>query len=211
MYNVSAFAVKNGETIDVTISGNLSDSCRRAIIRDIYPGGDIIYVRDPGEAQVFIKEWSVNDTAVCAMVLIPWSATISIPTTKDIVSVFINGHKATTVNVLSDHDQYNVWELTGGIIPPNGSYSILPASVNLGHPWDKQYGPDNYKSCSEWILKQPRRQPLEVDLGIDGGGSEAPRGVSVDAGGGGEFPRGLKNEGGGEVPRGLFTSPRFIY
>lgn len=82
MYDLNAFAVRKGNKIEVTISGNLADSCHRAIVEDIYPGGNRQYVRDPGEAQVFIREWIATTGSVCAMILIPWAVTLDIADTQ---------------------------------------------------------------------------------------------------------------------------------
>lgn len=201
MLNVNAFAIRNEQTIEVTITGNLPNSCYRAVINDIYPGGDRVYVRDPGEAQVFIKEWQTTDSPFCAMIIMPWGATVTIPSAKNIVSIYVNGLQVTTVDVITQDDNYNVWELTGGIVPPNGSYSIFPASVGLHHPWTKQFGPANYKTCSEWVRQHENVGNLNL------GGNEFPRGLSQ---GGSEAPRGFEGGGGGTVPRGNPT-PRFVF
>ena len=56
MHDLKAYAVRKTGVIEVSISGMLPDSCHEAVVEDKYPGGKRVYVRDPGVAQVFIKE-----------------------------------------------------------------------------------------------------------------------------------------------------------
>lgn len=50
MYDLKAYAVRKDGVIQVTLSGNLANSCHTASIKDKYPGGGIVYVVDPGTA-----------------------------------------------------------------------------------------------------------------------------------------------------------------
>lgn len=89
MNDLKARAVRKGRVIEVEVSGNLVDSCHTARIADFYPGGTIIYVADPGVAEVFIEE-TVKPDAICTPVLIPWKIKVSIPDPwHDKVNIFI--------------------------------------------------------------------------------------------------------------------------
>jgi len=73
---VNAVAVRSNGVVMVTVSGILQNSCHLAKIKDHYPGGNIVYVKDPGEAQVFIEETVKPDSEFCSLSLVPWSETI---------------------------------------------------------------------------------------------------------------------------------------
>lgn len=93
MYQVTAHAVRNGETIEVTVGGELPDPCHTARIEDFYPGGSRVYVIDPGAAQVFIEETRDPDS-ICTAVIVPWETTVSISDeTHTKVEIFVNNQK----------------------------------------------------------------------------------------------------------------------
>lgn len=54
-FNLAASAFRFNGTITATVFATLPDSCYDTEITDIYPGGTIIYVEDPGAAQVFVR------------------------------------------------------------------------------------------------------------------------------------------------------------
>jgi hypothetical protein len=100
MYDLTANAARKGKNIEVTVGGELPDPCYTAKIKDFYPGGSISYVVDPGAAQVFVEETRDPDR-ICATVLVPWSASVSIPDeahTK--VEIFVNDRKVLEVPVV---------------------------------------------------------------------------------------------------------------
>ena len=53
MYNLTASAYANDSNVEISISGMLANSCVTASVVDTFPGS-IVYIVDPGEAQVFI-------------------------------------------------------------------------------------------------------------------------------------------------------------
>jgi hypothetical protein len=102
MLNVKADAIRKNGVINVTVSGDLPNSCYEAKIVDKYPGGDIKYIQDPGSAQVFIKE-TQKKSGPCAEALVPWKSQVKIPdSTHEEVSIFINGKTVTKTQVQSD-------------------------------------------------------------------------------------------------------------
>lgn len=88
MYINSVIAYRILDTVYVLISANLPRPCDKARIYGTYPG-NIVYVRDPGKAQVFI-EYSYNDDP-CPAVISPWSSSIQLKdSTHDVVEIFVN-------------------------------------------------------------------------------------------------------------------------
>ncbi|WPD21083.1 MAG: hypothetical protein SD837_12835 [Candidatus Electrothrix scaldis] len=79
MYSVNIIAVRKKGIIEVTVTGILPSSCYKAEITDHYPGGNIMYVRDPGEGQIFIKETMRPGDGLCPLVLVPWAETVRFP------------------------------------------------------------------------------------------------------------------------------------
>jgi hypothetical protein len=207
MYEVTAHAVRIGSAVEVTVIGFLATSCHQAKISDVYPGGNIVYIKDPGSAQVFIEEFVQVGTIYCAMVLIPWVATTIIADdTHTTVSVFINKRKELEVPIEEKSKaQFIVVQLTGGIIP-NGDFSIIPAKALYPSIYTMVFGPDTYSMCDQWINEQTPFQFLDAVAVGYGGGGGAPHGFGN--GGGGGMPHGLKailksNEGRSGNPRGL--------
>jgi hypothetical protein len=176
MIDLTVLAIRKNSKIEITLLGSLPDTCHRAVVKDVYPGGDIVYTHDPGAAQVFIEEWVAVSGSMCALVLIPWGATLEIEDgNHNMLDVFINDEKVKSVEV-SSIDQFLVYELTGGIVPSDGKCSILSASVHLpSPPYTKHFGPDNYKACLEWIMRNGKK--LGDQQNLDGGGSGSPRGI----------------------------------
>jgi hypothetical protein len=210
MYNVSAHAVRHHGWIEVTVTGLLPTSCHHARIADIYPGGNIIYIKDPGTAQVFVEETVMPGAIICAMVLVPWAGTVCIPDdSHNKVSIYVNKRKQLEIKVKEKNKaQFIVLQLTGGIVP-NGDYSIVPAGTLYPAIYTKVYGPASYARCDQWIREHSKLHFSILDgvaLGYglskemdddkeaeaEGGGSDAPRGLKVWLSGGSDgHPRSL--------------------
>lgn len=148
MHNLAAHAVRNGKTIEVTISGSLSDSCHQARVVDIYPGGSRVYLKDPGAAQVFIEESVKPGSNICLMVLVPWASTIAIPDAEHTkVEIFINNNEVLEVPVFRK-DEFIVIALTAS---PNTGCSVIPKGSFYPAIYSKVFGPASYKKCKEWV------------------------------------------------------------
>src|SRR5438094_7054588 len=127
MYDVTAHAVRDGKTIEVTISGNLPDSCHQAKLDDIYPGGKRVYIVDPGAAQVFIEESVKPGSSICLMVLVPWATTVAIPDTQHKkVQVFVNNSEILEVPVVEKTSEFIVIALTSQTSGKPKGCSIIP-------------------------------------------------------------------------------------
>lgn len=76
-FNLSVSAVRFGATVIATVQATLPDGCHDAEVTDIYPGGNIVYVVDPGEAQIFVR--FTRGPGPCAEVIREWEAHREIP------------------------------------------------------------------------------------------------------------------------------------
>lgn len=153
MHNVTAHAVRHGKSIEVTVSGFLSDSCHQARIVDFYPGGGRIYVRDPDSAQVFIEESVKPGATICLTYLVPWSATIAIPDPlHDKVEVFVNNQEVVEVPVTTQgaSSLFIVIARTDGAAPRPVGCSIVPKDAVYLAIYHKVFGPDTYAACQAW-------------------------------------------------------------
>jgi hypothetical protein len=148
MNNVTAYAVRNGTTIEVTVGGFLPNSCHTARVEDFYPGGSRQYLVDPDAAQVFIEETIKPGSNRCLMMLIPWGATVPIPDkTHTKVEIFVNNHEVLEVSVVEADSQFIVIALTG----TDTGCSIVPNDALYPAIYSKVYGPDSYDDCKTWI------------------------------------------------------------
>lgn len=147
MIDLKATAVRNGKSIEVLVTGFLNDSCHKARIFDIYPGGNISYIVDPGFAQVFLDETSSQGSDYCLLVLVPWAESITIPDrSHNEVEIYLNKQEKLQIPVLSEASSFVVCQLNG--FNPNPSCSIVPEGMcNLGHPFKQVFGPGSYQDC----------------------------------------------------------------
>ena len=76
-FNLAASAFRIVDTITATVYATLPDGCHDAEITDIYPGGNIQYVRDPGAAQVFVR--FTRRDGPCPEVIRDWEDSREIP------------------------------------------------------------------------------------------------------------------------------------
>jgi hypothetical protein len=76
-FNLAASAFRFNGTITATVFATLPDGCHDAGITDIYPGGTIIYVEDPGAAQVFVR--FTRRDGPCTQAIEDWEDSREIP------------------------------------------------------------------------------------------------------------------------------------
>ena len=151
MYNLTAYAVRKYGVIHVTLSGSLANSCYSASVKDKYPGGNIVYIVDPGTAQIFIEETMKQGSDICLMMLVPWVAHVSIPDTgHNQVNIFINGDSALKVDVNKEPDRYRVIALTGSSAAGNVGCSVIPADAEYLAIYSSVYGPASKEECEQW-------------------------------------------------------------
>jgi hypothetical protein len=151
MYDLHAYAIRKNGVIQVALSGQLANSCYTAIIKDIYPGGNIVYIRDPGTAQVFIEETMKPGSEICLMVLVPWFAHVSIPDSSyDKVTIFINNDDPLVINVKEEPKDYRVIALTRITTEALTGCSIIPSDAKYPNIYSSVYGPASKEECEQW-------------------------------------------------------------
>jgi hypothetical protein len=72
-FNLAVTATRFLGVIHATVYAVLPDGCHDAAVTDIYPGGNVQYVVDPGTAQVFVR--FTRRDGPCTQGLRPWRAT----------------------------------------------------------------------------------------------------------------------------------------
>jgi hypothetical protein len=154
MHKVSAYAVREGKSIEVTVSGYLPDSCHEAKIQDIYPGGSRTGIIDPGAAQVFIEETVKTGSGVCLIAFVPWAATVVIPDRNHTkVEIFVNNKEALEVGVVGKEGRFIVIALTGFMT----GCSIIPKDALYPAIYSRIFGPATYAECESWVVANCRK------------------------------------------------------
>lgn len=154
MFDLNATAVRlHGQTI-VDLRGQLQDTCHMAEVVDKYPGGNRVYLVDPGAAQVFIAEREAGP-GPCLDMLVPWSAHVRIPdTSHSAVEIYLNEQLQFTIAVGESADTYIVYSWIGGIIP-QVFLSIVPSNHVVPSDYTKEFGPASYAECTKWASEHP--------------------------------------------------------
>ena len=155
MLNIKGYAVRKNGTINVTVSGDLANSCYTATIDDKYPGGNIVYIKDPGSAQVFIEEIMKQDSDICLFALLPWVGHINIiDSDHDTVTIFINGNPVATTDIVDikhkeiDSLKYQVIALSGS---NRQGCSVIPADAAYPAIYSPVFGPQSKDACEGWM------------------------------------------------------------
>ena len=151
MHDLTAYVVRKNGVIQVALSGFLANSCYTASVKDTYPGGNIVYIVDPGAAQIFIEETMKPGSDICLMMLVPWFSQVSIPdTSHNQVNIFINGDSVLKVDVNEEPEQYQVIALTASPAGNNVGCSVIPADAPYLAIYSSVYGPDSKEKCEQW-------------------------------------------------------------
>jgi hypothetical protein len=160
MYDLSAEAYQTRSGIYVTVRGMLADSCARARITGTYPG-NIIHIRDPGHAEVFIAEWK-ESIGFCTDALIPWEESVLI---RDFehkqVAILVNDKQELLIDVigwasLQDVVGPNDWIVTALVVPEKPPYagcSIRDKDAIYPRIYRRVFGPDTRAKCEQFIKK----------------------------------------------------------
>jgi len=152
MEDIRAIAVRRGGLIEITVIGKLADSCHQARIEDVYPGGERVYVVDPGAAQVFVEETVSPGSEFCMFKLFPWAQTVNIPDTKhDKVAVFVNEEQVLETAVLDEDSRFIVVALTDS--PPGQlqGCSVVPEDTHYPSIYAHAFGPATIEDCKAWM------------------------------------------------------------
>lgn len=171
MIDLCGYAWRGLTGISVRLFGALGDTCTRAAITDKYPGGDIVYIIDPGRAEVYITETRDSGT-VCLPFTVPWRGNVDIFTTNpahETVRVYVNGKKAIEdLKVITFGDGPSIapeqldilpWKVIAlvGINPdekpPHHGCEIVPDDMIVPAIYRKVHGPDMFAGCSAFVEK----------------------------------------------------------
>lgn len=152
MYNLNTYAFRKDGVIYVTITGNLPNSCYTAQIIDKYPGGNIVYVNDPGTAQVFIEESLKPGSAECLMVLVPWVSHVKIvDNDHGQITVFVNSEPMKKTEIGEEPKDFRVIALTASLDEGYSGCSVIPADAYFLTIYSSVYGPASKAECVKWL------------------------------------------------------------
>lgn len=152
MTNLHAVATRHHGRITALIGADLITTCDSAEVIDWYPGGDRVYITDPGAAQVFISE--VRRPGPCGEIIMPWQRTVDIFDEKHkTVEIFVNEQKRLTVAVEDVKREYDVYKV---LVQPENIYHIIPDGQFVPMIYVKVFGPASYQACVDYVEKQPK-------------------------------------------------------
>jgi hypothetical protein len=170
-FNLAASAFRLSGTIEATVFARLPDSCHDAEITDIYPGGNIVYVVDPGAAQVFVR--FTRSEGFCAQVVRDWEDNRRIPDDSHDVLEVLAEFEGETFSIRTpvyelrpaedgDSDpglgdgrfacQFIVISLDAGEHPPIAC-RIVHEGATIPRPYKQSYGPASRADCEAWRKK----------------------------------------------------------
>jgi hypothetical protein len=158
MYELEAYAIRRDGVALVKITGMLADTCHHAAFADKYPGGNLVYVRDPEEAQVFIEETVRPDSGFCVFKLVPWSIEVRIPDDyHELLGVYVNGERALRVPIHAEPDTFQVIALVGQ--PRPTGCSVIPADAFFPMIYYRAFGPGSKEECDKWVVEHCAGMP----------------------------------------------------
>ena len=132
-------------------------------MKDKYPGGNITYIIDPGETQVFIEETMRPGSEVCLLRLVPWVAQVSIPTTAySQVAIYVNDAYKLRVDIKDEPVDYRVVALAS--VDGLRGCSVVPAESPIFPVWATVFGPASKTECEEWRLQNCVREGGSSDI-----------------------------------------------
>ena len=152
MYSLSAYAIREAGNLEVVVSGNLANSCMIADIVDKYPGGRVVYVQDPGAAQVFVEESLKPESDYCLTYLVPWQRHVRIHDTfHEKVQILINHKVELEVDIKNKPERFVVIAVVGSSSPGFQGCSIIPEGAPHIMTHRVVFGPETKKRCTEFL------------------------------------------------------------
>jgi len=191
-FNLSVSGVRFGETVIARVHATLPDGCHDAKVTDIYPGGNIKYLVDPGEARIFLA--FTRRSGPCSEVVREWEEVREIPDTSHKELVAIAGFEGETFSVRT---QIHDFELAPGAdVDPGfnpataGKYIVIALigsndtdrplgcrviSEHATYPmnYTRVFGPATRIECEAWRAVNCMGLGVEAEIdggGVDGGG-----------------------------------------
>lgn len=176
MFDFNAIAFRFNGSVTVTMIGNLPDTCCEASVEDFYPGGNRRYTKDPGRAEIFLRE-TRNPNPFCLQVLVPWQANVTlIDDEHDTVCIFLNGHLVKTLSIRNVPDPSIFWNsdteasldrtLFLALDSPSvevgeqfvviqriegDGCKVIPAFVLYPQIYRQAFGPSSRSDCQAWM------------------------------------------------------------
>jgi hypothetical protein len=150
--NLHSFALRRGTTVSVHVFLLLPNSCMEARIVDVYPGGNIQFVQDPGVAQVYVTMQPRPGSQICLQVLRPWMDDVQITdAVHDEVQIIVNDVVHETVRIIAvESTDYVVYGLGTGMDNRFIACSIVPAATPHSPLFAPQFGPAPLAECQAW-------------------------------------------------------------
>lgn len=147
MFNLHAIATRHHGRITVLLGAELATTCDSAEVIDWYPGGDRVYLIDPGAAQIFISE--TIRPGPCGEVIMPWHRTVDIfDGDHTTVDIFVNEQKRLTVAVQDVKHEYDVYKL---LVASENIYMIVPDGQIVPMIYTRVFGPASYQACVDYV------------------------------------------------------------
>lgn len=162
----AAWRVKSG--IAVQLSGLLANTCMRACIADKYPGGNIVHIVDPGNAEVYVNEWSIAGSPFdfCLPILVPWCEGVLIPTSDyDSVKVYVNNEETLELKIQETGKELQSLDILPWKVialvgtnpddkPPFKCCAIIPSHAFFPGIYRVVFGPKKTRQeCEEFVKK----------------------------------------------------------
>jgi len=164
--SIKVIALRRKGVIQATLIG-ASSSCDIVTVEDIYPGGNINYVDDPGEAQVFLTIEKNETIDICIFPNVPFirHAVIN-DKDHDKLTLYVNEEKTETVEIIdtASKDTSTVVIARAGIRTDSGNYvdcQLRPTGSIILGIYSIVFGPASKAECQEF-MKQTCATPFEV-------------------------------------------------
>lgn len=157
MHDLQTTAVRVDKRIEVTLAGQLADSCVEASVTGTYPG-NIVHIVDPGEAEVFVTERRDGHGEVCTLALVPWVRTVTIDDQGryDTLAVHLNGQQVQRVPVSHAVDRFAVYALTSSLPGPLRGCSVARDGTPVLAIYSRVFGPDGRAACEAFVTANCR-------------------------------------------------------
>lgn len=169
-FGLAAIATRFLGFVEASVYAVLPDGCHEARITDIYPGGQVVYIVDPGAAQLFV-EFTRRD-GPCEDIIRPWRDSREIPDSYhsklEVVATF-EGREFRIETPIYDFKLTRGPGIDPGFNPKSAVEDFIvialvepPSDLHLGCrivPRDAVYpaifrqvfGPATLDRCREWI------------------------------------------------------------
>lgn len=152
---INVVATRDAGIIKVDLAGWFTLPLVPAV-KDKYPGGSIVYVRDPEEAQVFI-ETTAHQFPGAISIDLPylWNEHVEISDSlHNSLSVYVNGEKKQTVVIGGEGkptELYRVISLVAYPPWPPRKCHVIRAGESYPSIYRSVFGPASMGECQRWI------------------------------------------------------------